>query len=144
MTRTGGLTVAADPAETAFRAIFALTGRLLTSGEEDILRRLYDRGRGDGWAEYLDDGELTYLASLVAADIRKRMKSVTGFAPRDGQEQSEADAILARFERNIAWRREVLGKLADVTGNPAHWRNAAAAELDLDNDDDQEQEQETR
>jgi hypothetical protein len=92
---------------------------------------------GDGLP--LGDDELAYLAGLVAADIRKKGKSVDGFEVRPGQDPADAAAVLTGFERNIAWRREVLGKLADATGTPGRWRASAAAELDLGPDEQEEQ-----
>jgi len=62
---------------------------------------------------------IVYLAGLTAADIRKKMKSVTGFARRPGQDPAEAAQVLARFEANISWRRGVLAILAGLTENPA-------------------------
>jgi hypothetical protein len=80
----------------------------------------------------LTDGEIVYLAGLVAREIRKHQPSIDSFTPRDGQLPGEAAAVLAQFRDKQSWRREVLGKLADATTDPARWRASSAAELDLD------------
>jgi hypothetical protein len=82
----------------------------------------------------LPDGVLVYLSSLVASDIRKRTKSIDGFAPKDGQDPAEAADALTRFISAREWRRRVLALLADLTQDPALWRAGAVDELPEDYD----------
>lgn len=83
----------------------------------------------------LDDGVLAFLSGLVAADIRKRGKTIDRFAPREGQDPGEAADVLEGFRSRVEWRRAVLGRLADLTGDPAAWRASAAVELPDDDGD---------
>jgi len=52
-----------------------------------------------------------YLRSLVRMDIRKKERGLAAFAPRPGQAAAEADALRAKFELNLAFRRSVLAWL---------------------------------
>ena len=82
----------------------------------------------------LDDGMLAYLSRVVSADIRKRSKSVAGFAPRPGQSEAEASEVLAHFQAGVDFRRDVLGRLADLTADADSWRASAVTELPDDED----------
>lgn len=55
--------------------------------------------------------DAAYLRSLVRMDINKKQKSVDRFTAKPGQSAAAAEQQLAKFERNLAYRKEVLARL---------------------------------
>lgn len=55
--------------------------------------------------------QLDYLAGLVRMDIRKRERALAKFAPKDGQDPAETEAVREKLAGQLAWKREVLEAL---------------------------------
>jgi hypothetical protein len=52
-----------------------------------------------------------YLRSLVRQDIRKKERNLAKFTPMPGQSAEEAAEVREKFERDLAFRREVYESL---------------------------------